>query len=149
MRIALAFLLFGLASRTFAQAPIAEPARAAFRAIDIYLDSRETPLAAYQLEFADTNGLAKIVGIEGGDSPAFRNAPFYDPKAMLQDHVIIAAFSTKNPSELPRGRTRIATIHLQTPATGLPAFSLKLEAAADNSGQRVPVNASYEERKSP
>ena len=53
-------------------------------------------LAAYQIEFSVTNILTKIVGIEGGQHPAFREPPFYDPKAMQQERVIIAAFSTDN-----------------------------------------------------
>jgi hypothetical protein len=41
-----------------------------FRAVDIYLDTKDKPLAAYQLQFWITSGEAKIVGIEGGAHPA-------------------------------------------------------------------------------
>jgi hypothetical protein len=147
MRIVLAMLLFGLAARSFAQQTTDEASRAGFRVIDIYLDSRGAPLAAYQLEFADTNSVAKIVGIEGGESPAFSPPPYYDPKAMQQERVIIAAFSTNSPAELPHGRTRAATIHVQTSGTGEPRFELKLQAAADSTGTKLLVDASFEERK--
>ena len=51
-----------------------------FSAVDIYVDSKSAPLAAYQIEFSATNGIARIVGIEGGDSEAFHEPPFYDAK---------------------------------------------------------------------
>jgi hypothetical protein len=91
-----------------------------FRAVDIFVDSKDKPLAAYQLEFSVTGADAKIVGIEGGEHAAFSTPPFYDPKAMQQERVIIAAFSTNAVSRLPQGRTRVATIHLQTRATSEP-----------------------------
>jgi len=37
-----------------------------FKALDIVVDSGETPLAAYQFELAEPAGRAKIVGVEGG-----------------------------------------------------------------------------------
>lgn len=120
-----------------------------FRTVDIYVDSKAQPLAAYQLEFSVTNSAsaAKIVGIEGGESPAFSEPPFYDPQAMQQERVIIAAFSTNAVSHLPKGKTRVATIHLQTGRTAEPEFALKLQVAADASGAEIPAEASVEERK--
>jgi hypothetical protein len=119
----------------------------AFRAVDIFVDSKDKPLAAYQLEFAVTNGVAKIVGIEGGRHPAFAEPPFYDPKAMQQERVIIAAFSTEPAEKLPTGKTRVTTIHVQTSGTTAPQFELKLQAAADASGNRISIEPSFEERK--
>jgi hypothetical protein len=141
-----AILVLGLAAQSFAQQPADEEGRPGFRAIDIYLDPQGAPLAAYQLEFAGTNGVAKIVGIEGGETAAFREPPFYDPKAMQQDRVIIAAFSTNPSTQLPSGKTRVATIHFQTSGTA-PGFVLKLETAADANGQKLQATASFEERK--
>ena len=147
MKPLLVILLFGLAAQSFAQPPAAQEGQRGFRAIDIYLDPQGAPLAAYQLEFAGTNGGAKIVGIEGGETAAFHEPPFYDPKAMQQDRVIIAAFSTNPSTELPSGKTRVATIHLQTSGTAAPGFVLKLETAADANGQKLQATASFEERK--
>src|SRR5690349_6090513 len=62
-------LLFGLAAELPAQQPADEEGRSRFCAVDIFIDSGSTPLAAYQVRFAVTNGLAKIVGIEGGEHP--------------------------------------------------------------------------------
>ncbi|HXU77720.1 MAG TPA: hypothetical protein VN794_14195, partial [Methylomirabilota bacterium] len=78
---------------------------------------------------------------------AFHEPPFYDPKAMQQDRVIIAAFSTNPSTELPSGKTRVATIHLQTSGTDAPGFMLRLETAADANGQKLQATASFEERK--
>jgi hypothetical protein len=144
--VALVFL-FGLAATLPAQQAVLEEGRSRFCAVDIFIDSGSTPLAAYQIEFAATNGVAKIVGIEGGEHPAFRQPPFYDPKAIQHEHVIIASFSTNTVSSLPIGKTRVATIHFQTNGTRQPRFELKLQTAGDSAGNKITVHASFEERK--
>jgi len=117
-----------------------------FRAVDIYLDSKGKPLAAYQLEFSVTNGNAKIVGIEGGEHPAFTEPPFYDAKAMQHERVILAAFSTEASDKLPSGKTRVATIHLQLSAASEPEFELKLQTAAEGNGNKITADANADER---
>lgn len=146
MKLWLTILICALAALLFAQQPVEEPL-VRFRAVDIYVDSANTPLAAYQLEFTVTNGVAKIVGIEGGAPLAFHEPPFYDPKAIQEERVIIAAFSTERPEHLPNGKTRVATIHLQTTGTEPPVFRLKLETAADSNGNRIPVTTTAQEEK--
>ena len=101
-----------------------------FQAVDIFVDSKDVALAAYQLEFAVASGNAKIVGIEGGEHPAFAEAPFYDPKAIQHERVILAAFSTHAADKLPTGQTRVATIHLQISGSGELKFETKLATAA-------------------
>src|SRR5438552_2611435 len=92
----IALVLFsGVAASVVGQQTDADEGRSRFGAMDIFIDSGSTPLAAYQIEIAATNGLAKIVGIEGGEHPAFQQPPFYDPKAMQHDRVILAGFSTE------------------------------------------------------
>jgi hypothetical protein len=130
-----------------AQQPITNDSPVQFRAVDIYIDSKDKALAAYQLTFSVANGGAKIVGIEGGDRPAFAEPPYYDPKAMQQERVIIAAFSTNAVNALPTGKTRVATIHLQLNSATQPEFNLKLQAAADADGNRIKAETSVEERK--
>src|SRR5258706_5729095 len=73
-------VLFGLAAALFAGQPAGEEGHGRFRAVDIYLDCKSAPLAAYQLEFAATNGAVKIVGIAGGEHAGFPEAAFYEPK---------------------------------------------------------------------
>ncbi len=147
--LCLTLLVFGLATGLLAQQLAAEEGRSRFCAVDIYVDAGSTPLAAYQLEFAATNGVAKIVGIEGGEHPAFRQPPFYDPGAIQHERVILASFSTAAATDLPTGKTRIATIHYQTTETLPPQFELKLQAAADAQGANISAQASFIERKTP
>ena len=139
--------LFRLAAPLCAQQPATEEGRSRFRAVDIFIDSKSAPLAAWQIEFAATNGTVKIVGIEGGETEAFRNPPFYDPKAMQQERVIIAAFSTESPEKLPVGKTRVATIHLVVIGSTIPGFQLRLHVAGDSEGKKITGEAGFQERK--
>jgi hypothetical protein len=120
--------------------------QASFRAVDIFIDSGNQPLAAYQVAFGSTNGSLRIVGIEGGEHSAFAEPPYYDRQAMQNDHVIIAAFNTATADQLPHGRTRIATIHLRAESGRSPAYSLQVNAVATVDGKRISVKANLEER---
>ncbi len=104
-----------------------------FAPVDIYLDSGSRPLGAYQFELKVTKGKVKIVGVEGGEHAAFQEAPYYDPAALKKDRIIIAAFNTGR--DLPTGRTRIATVHLQITGDVEPRYELELAVAADPDGQ--------------
>jgi len=117
-----------------------------FRAVDIFVDSGNQPLAAYQLTFRSTNGSIKIVGIEGGEHSAFAEPPYYDPQAMQKDHVIIAAFNTGNTDQLPSGRTRIATIHVGVQTGQSPVYTVQVNAAAGTDGKRISVKVNLEDR---
>ena len=141
-------LVFGLAAELLAQEPANEQGRNRFCAVAIFVDSGSTPLAAYQVQFAVTNGTAKVIGIEGGDAPVFRQPPFYDPKAIQNEVAIIASFSTAASAELPTGKTRVATVHLRTTSTEPLQFELKLQTAADAQGNKIACLASFEQRKS-
>jgi hypothetical protein len=145
MKWLVTILFFGLAAGLYAQQPAIEEGRSRFRAVDIYLDAKGTPLAAYQLEFTVTNVVAKIVGIEGGDHPAFHNPPFYDSKAIQHERVILAAFSTDAAEKLPNGKTRVATIHLQTFGDAELKVELKLQTAADPQGKKITISGNYQE----
>lgn len=150
-----AHLVFGLAalcllaSIRLGAAQEAVPATNAvrFRAVDVFLDSTNKPLAAYQLEFTATGAYAKIVGIEGGEHAAFKEAPFYDPKAMQQERVIIGAFSTEAADKLPTGKTRVATIHLQTTGSEPPRYEVQIKAAATTGGKKISVHANAVEKQ--
>jgi hypothetical protein len=131
-----------IAGGAFAQPTATNTAAVRFRAVDIFVDSKDIPLAAYQLEFTATNGTVKIVGIEGGAHPAFAQPPFYDPKAMQHERVILAAFSTAAADKLPKGKTRVATIHLQTSGSIEPKFETKLQTAGGSDGKRIGAETS-------
>ncbi len=106
-----------------------------FAPVHIYIDSGSKPLAAYQFELKAAAGQIKIVGVEGGEHAAFKEAPYYDPAALMDDRIIIAAFNTGR--DLPAGRTRVATIHLQIFGDAEPEYQLTLVAAADNNGEKI------------
>jgi len=128
-------LLAGVSART-SEKPAA--GRVRFAPVYVYLDSGDKSLAAYQFELRARTGHIKIVGVEGGEHPAFQDAPYYDPAALMNDHIIIAAFNTGR--DLPHGRTRIATIHLQMLGEAEPQYELKLVVAADEDGQKIPAD---------
>jgi hypothetical protein len=142
LALALALLSAGLHAQ---EPPAAETIR--FMAVDIFVDAKDKPLAAYQLEFTAKAGDVKIVGIEGGEHAAFAEAPFYDPKAMQHERVIIAAFSTEPATRLPTGKTRVATIHVQVSGQTAGNYELKLEAAGGADGNRIAATADSKERK--
>ncbi len=143
------FALLGVRSLTVAALPGAalpgaalpgeEESAVRFCFVDLYADSESRALAAWQVELIATAeaGEVKIVGIEGGEHPAYGQPAYYDPAALMHHRVILAAFNTGN--DLPTGRTRVARVHLQVPAHAQPHYEVKLEAAADRDGQRIDV----------
>ena len=84
----------------------------------------------------------KIVGIEGGEHEAFKQPPYYDPAALANDRVIIAAFNTGQ--ELPTGRTRVATIHLQIIGEAEPDYELDFIVAANGQDVEISANIDFE-----
>lgn len=113
-----------------------------FAPLHIYIDSGEHFLAAYQFELKTISGQVKIVGVEGGDNEAFKQPPYYDPAALANDRIIIAAFNTA--SNLPNGRTRVTTIHLQITGDAQPEYELELIVAADADGEKIPAKIIFE-----
>jgi hypothetical protein len=107
-----------------------------FRPIDVYIDSGNESLAAYQFELTAKAGRVKIVGVEGGEHPAFANPPYYDPAALQHDCIIIAAFNTSK--DLPKGETRVATLHVQIIGDIQPQYEIKLIVAANADGKEIP-----------
>ncbi len=122
--------------RSRASAEIAQPVTTPrFETRDIFVDSHATPLAAYQFELTADPAAVQIVGVEGGEHPAFNPAPYYDPAALMHNRIIIAAFNTGH--DLPTGSTRVARLHLRIISPNEPKYDLKLESAADASGNRI------------
>ncbi|HEX2838776.1 MAG TPA: hypothetical protein VHN77_11705 [Phycisphaerales bacterium] len=126
-----------------------------FTAIDIFIDSGTTPLAAYQLDFTaaapghdeQSSASVKIVGIEGGEPGPYNAAPYYDEHAIQTERVIIGALSTLPADQLPRGKVRVARIHLMAtgaPHTTTPTCALTLTTAAGADAQRIDAAASWQ-----
>ena len=120
-----------------------------FTTMNVFVESGSRPLAAYQLTLNVAGTDARIVGIEGGDPGAFEQPPHYDPKAIQHQRVILAAFSTLNPGQLPQGKVRVATIHLQTKNNSTPRINLKLQTAAGADAIPIPAQCRAEERTGP
>lgn len=116
-----------------------------FAAYDVFIDSGVHPLGAYQFEWLVQQGVASIVGVEGGDG-VFTAAPYYDPAALQGGRIVIAAFSTAR--ELPQGRTRVARLHLQIEGGALPQFAAKLQACADGAGAAMAGEINWQRMES-
>jgi hypothetical protein len=126
-----------LATPGRAAGPAADAPAVRFSYLDVYLDVGAKPLAAYQVELTPTAGDVLLTGLEGGEHAAFRDAPYYDPAALHQakSRVIVAAFNTGG--DLPRGRTRVARLHLQVIGRADPAWAPKLQVAASSDGKPI------------
>ncbi len=146
-RVSSTLLLLAVLLGTLLAQPAVTDQTVRFQAVDVFIHSKEIPLAAYQLEFSVKTGDAKVVGVEGGEHPAFKDAPFYDPKAIQHERVIIAAFNTTSGDKLPKGKTRVATIHLQITKERNPEYTVNLEIAATLEGRKIIAETMYEERK--
>jgi len=108
-----------------------------FEAVDVFVDTAEAPLAAWQFELTAARGRVEIVGVEGGEHRAFADPPYYDPAALQHDRVIIAAYDTGD--DLPTGKTRIARLHLYVQGAGDPEYAVRLDVAAGSDGAEIPA----------
>ncbi len=143
--ITILLLLLGAAARPVsAQEPARNGPR--FLVVDVFADAGTSALAAYQIEVKATNGLVKIVGIEGGEPAAFRSPPYYDPAAMQTERVVLGAFSLATPERLPRGPVRIASLHCQVSGPVQPGFIANVTTAATHGGQPIPIRVTVQER---
>lgn len=127
-----------LALTTLAAAPATDES-VRFAAIDVRIDPAGKPLAAYQIEFVADASRVKLVGIEGGDDKAFAQPPYYDPSALNQNRVIVAAFNTGK--DLPHAAFRAARLHVQITGSQAPKWEAKLIVAAGADGQNIPAAA--------
>ena len=110
-----------------------------FTTLDIYVESTE-PLAAWQFEVREASGRMRVVGVENGETAAFGEAPYYDLTAVAQgaaDRVVVADYSMLPATELPTGRNRLATIHIQLEGTAEPDYVLNLMAAGGADGEPI------------
>jgi hypothetical protein len=118
-------------------------AQTRFVAMDVIIDPQGESLAAYQVEIKASAG-AKIVGVEGGEHPEFRKAPYHDTKGIQQERLIVAAFSTADTSKLPNTPTRVLTVHLQ--CEGQLKLETNLKVAADARGQKITAKVELTQR---
>ena len=110
-----------------------------FESVDIWVDSGASPLAAYQLKVNFSSGAIKLVGVEGGEAPAFRDPPHFDARALQKDRIVLAAFSLRPPTQLPVGSTRVARLQVFVPANVSAEARISLMTASDSEGRILPA----------
>lgn len=120
--------------------PVPQESEPRFGWVDLYLDPAGERLAAWQLELDDPAGRSLVVGIEGGEHPAFAEPAYYDPAAMRGGRVILAAFSLAE--ELPAGRTRVARVHLEIRGPEPLESRVRLLVAGGPGGEPITAAAS-------
>lgn len=147
-RLATAILVLLLASFGGAQpAATTTSSGLRFQGVDVTIDPKGQPLAAYQVEFVADASRVKLVGVEGGDHAAYREPPYYDPAALNRNRVIVAAFSTS--ADLPKAATRVARLHVQVSGDGQPQWTAKLIVASSDKSDSIPADVSLAEGAKP
>lgn len=136
MRLLAAILFAFLTWLPSAQAQDGESPALQFHAVDIHIDTGEDRLGGYQIHLKAARPDLKIVSIEGGDSPAFREPPKYDPKAIQRNEVKLASFTTLPKEKLPKGKIRVATLHVMTNGAE-PAFLVRNQIVASAGIDRI------------
>lgn len=117
-----------------------------FEAVAIYLESR-VPVAAWQFQLHEASGRMRVVGVENGESDAFDGAPYYDLEAVSEgdaDRIIVADYSLRPPDELPNGRQRVATVHVQLQGSAEPDYTLRLMAAGGADGESIEASIEFD-----
>ena len=139
-------LLLAVAGGTGDSSPTAGESSASphitFAAVNVCLDPHGKPLACYQVQIVATTGDVALVGIEGGESAAFNNAPYHDPRALQGKRIIIGAYSLAN--DLPAGKTCVATLMFQVTGAVVPDYRATLQVAASSDAQSIPATVSLE-----
>ena len=135
--LATVFVVYAATGRVWATD---ETVAVRFESLDVFIDSGNQPLAAYQFELLADDDSVQIVGVEGGEPAAFREPPFYDPVALNNNRIILAAFSTNN--ALPHGKVRVARVHVQVQRDTTPKYATELTVAASADGSAIPSTLS-------
>jgi len=114
-----------------------------FAALNVYLDPHGTPLAAYQAQVTTNSNDVTLVGIEGGEHPAFAQPPYYDKRAILSRRLIFAAYSTA--STLPSSKTRVATLMVRISGKQEPKWNALLMVAGSVEGKSIDASVTVAE----
>jgi hypothetical protein len=124
----------------------AQPEAGRFTTVDVFVVS-DMPVAAWQVELTERRGAMQIVGIERGDDATFRDPPFYDRVVLeraVTDRVVLASFSISDAAELPRGRVRVARVHVRTTGAAEPDYEARLVAAGTADGRPIDAQLNIE-----
>lgn len=134
----LATLIAAVAMMAFGARQEAAPS-VTFRTVEVWVDSADRPLAAWQVEAIAVRGTVTIVGVESGGAAGYEQPPFYDAAALAGGRIIIASYSTA--PVLPSGSTRVAVLHLQVEGPEEPEFASTVMALATVDGVEIPGTA--------
>lgn len=115
--------------------PISALPADSFLQIDVWADAGANRLAAYQVTVDLVDG--ELVGVEGGDHPAFAGAPYYDPAALHGGRIKLAAFSTSH--DLASGRVRVARLHVMAHGTANPRARASGITATDSETNPIEI----------
>ena len=109
-----------------------------FTYVDVMLDPKGQPLAAWQVEVAAEVGDISLVGVETGEHPAYAKRPaYYDPAALKGRRMIVGDFSLD--ANLPKAKTRVCRLMLEVRGAAKPVYAAKVMAAADGEGKKIDV----------
>lgn len=125
--------------------PSAQPA-IRFSYVDIFVDSRQQPLAAYEFELKATSGDVKFVGVAAGDDRGFQDPPYYDQARMQYQNparIVIGAWSLAD--KLPTGKTRVARVSVATEGNEEPTFAVRMIVAGTKGGAEIPADVTIAE----
>ena len=103
-------------------------------------------VAAWQVQVDCPDPEALLVGVENGDADAFPDAPHHDPAALQGRRIILADYSTAARESLPRGRIRLATLHVERPAGMRPGLTVSDPLFATHDGARIQASVTLEIR---
>lgn len=123
-----------------------KPPQSRFQTVNLYLDSGDAKLAAYQVDVRYDGKRVKIVGIEGGEGgegDGFADAPRYDRAGLEGGRIVLAAFTAAD-KDAPAGRTRVATLHLYVEGEGAPDINVRLVVAAAPGGEKIQSKVTLE-----
>ena len=124
----------------------AQPEAGTFTTVDVFVVS-DTPVAAWQVELTARRGAMQIVGIERGDDSTFRDPPFYDRVALERsttDRIVLASFSLSDAAQLPRGKVRVARVHVRATGSAQPDYEARLVAVGTADGRPIDAQLSLE-----
>ncbi len=134
--IALLFLL-GAPAMGEPEGERTRPVTPAFRTVDLWLTTSDAALVAYQVELRYDRSRMKIVGLEGGAAAPFDAPPHYDPAGLTGGRLVLAAL-TADDDAAPRGRVRVARLHLFVEdGDDAPPIETVLVTAARPGGERI------------
>jgi len=124
----------------------AQPEAGQFAIVDVFVASTE-PVAAWQIELRERRGAMQVVGIERGDDPTFRDPPFFDRVVLergVTERLVLASFSLSDAAQLPRGRVRVARVHVRTTGAATADYELRLVAVGAADGRPIDAELSFE-----